>query len=177
MSIVCREAVSYEHCRRHARRAEVLAADDLAFLAPSAAMRPPPFGPDKRYYDEQRQTYNDARAKFHAFLADEGWRTVLDVFRADGERNPKNPHPSGCDLSQILKPAKHRLFDQLIAAHFFLLGIDTFEEVRTDRLHVAIAGALLHKSVSLYANAYFENRAVYEFSLKTFPNVRFIEDC
>lgn len=48
--------------------------------------------------------------------------------------------------------------------------------MRTDRLHVAIAGALLGKSVELHANSYFKNRAVYQFSLRSFPSVRFVGD-
>ena len=48
--------------------------------------------------------------------------------------------------------------------------------IRTDRLHVAVAAALLGKSVTLYPNSYFKNQAVFEFSMKeTFPHVSFMQ--
>jgi exopolysaccharide biosynthesis predicted pyruvyltransferase EpsI len=40
-----------------------------------------------------------------------------------------------------------------------------FEEIRTDRLHVAIAGAVLGKSVKFHPNNYFKCRAVFEYSM------------
>ncbi|MFQ5426274.1 MAG: hypothetical protein ACE5EV_04250, partial [Gaiellales bacterium] len=42
----------------------------------------------------------------------------------------------------------------------FLAAVDEFRTVHTDRLHVAIAGCLLEKTVHLYAGSYFKNRAV-----------------
>jgi hypothetical protein len=58
------------------------------------------------------------------------------------------------------------LFDALRPLH----------RIRTDRLHVAILGALLGKRVHLHAGAYFKNRAVYESSMRNdFPHVSFYE--
>jgi CDP-glycerol glycerophosphotransferase len=46
--------------------------------------------------------------------------------------------------------------------------------VRTDRLHVAIAAAMLGRSVELYPSKYFKAKAVYESSLKDlYANVTF----
>ncbi len=48
--------------------------------------------------------------------------------------------------------------------------------VRTDRLHVAIAAALLGKRVQLHAGSYFKNRAVFQSSLEPhFDRVRFYD--
>ena len=63
----------------------------------------------------------------------------------------------------------------LKAAAYLLRVVDSFDVVRSDRLHVAIAGALLGKEVELYPNSTFKNRAVYDFSLERFTNVRFVE--
>jgi exopolysaccharide biosynthesis predicted pyruvyltransferase EpsI len=54
----------------------------------------------------------------------------------------------------------------------FLRHIDQFEEVATDRLHVAIGAAILGKRVALVTNNYFKIRAVFDTSLKgRFPKV------
>lgn len=51
--------------------------------------------------------------------------------------------------------------------------ISAHEQIHTDRLHVAIAGALMEKDVMLYPNRYFKNKAVFDYSLAEFPNVEF----
>lgn len=59
----------------------------------------------------------------------------------------------------------------------FLEAIGRFEIVHTNRLHVAIAAALMGRQVHLYANSYFKNRAIYDASLRSaFPNVTFHDD-
>lgn len=59
----------------------------------------------------------------------------------------------------------------------FLDAIGRFEIVHTNRLHVAIAAALMGRQVHLYANSYFKNRAIYDASLRSaFPNVTFHDD-
>lgn len=59
----------------------------------------------------------------------------------------------------------------------FFAAIEPFEIVNTDRLHVAIAAALLGRQVHLYPGAYFKNRAVFRSTLEeNYPNVRFHEE-
>ncbi|MEP9385692.1 polysaccharide pyruvyl transferase family protein [Mesorhizobium sp. KR9-304] len=49
--------------------------------------------------------------------------------------------------------------------------------VQTDRMHLAILGALLQKQVHLLPNAYFKSEAVFRHSLQErFPQLRFIDD-
>ena len=52
--------------------------------------------------------------------------------------------------------------------------IETAHRVYTDRLHVAILAAILGKETTLYSNLYFKNKAVYEYSLSNFSNVKFV---
>lgn len=57
----------------------------------------------------------------------------------------------------------------------FVSGIAEVEEVVTDRLHVAICGAILGRKVTLYRNSYFKNESVFKTSIEPhFPNVTFI---
>jgi capsular polysaccharide biosynthesis protein/exopolysaccharide biosynthesis predicted pyruvyltransferase EpsI len=53
--------------------------------------------------------------------------------------------------------------------------VSNYEIIHTDRLHVAITAALLNKKVTLYSNAYFKNKAMFEYSLKHYPNINFVE--
>lgn len=91
---------------------------------------------------------------------------TLNAFRDDCEsvfyNKPKNNIDISCD-GWCKKP----LGD-------FLRKITKYEEIRTDRLHVAIAGAILCKKVVLFSNSYYKNLAVYEYSLKKYPNVVFM---
>lgn len=57
----------------------------------------------------------------------------------------------------------------------FLGTIKKYDRVHTDRLHVAIAATMLGKQVVLYPNSYYKNKAVYEYTLRKFPNVIFAE--
>lgn len=91
---------------------------------------------------------------------------VLNVFRVDVESNKKNLPVGNDDISYdgwAMKPL-----------HDFLKKISNYEEIRTDRLHVAIASAMLDKRVIFFANSYYKNLAVYEYSLKRYPDVIFV---
>lgn len=170
VTIICRESVSFAHCRRAAPRAEVLAADDLALSVQPARL---PWSASSVPGSYARARYERAREKYITFLAAGRAKNELDVFRNDSERDPRATSPPGNDMSRLFQPQGHRLVDKMIAAHFFLQAIASFDAIRTDRLHVAIAGTLLGKQVTLYPNSYYKNRAVYAFSLRKFSNVRF----
>ena len=54
----------------------------------------------------------------------------------------------------------------------FFSIVNKFELIQTDRLHVAIAGALLGKKVKFYAGVFPKNEAIYQASLRDyFPSV------
>lgn len=55
----------------------------------------------------------------------------------------------------------------------FINYLKQYEEINTDRLHVAICATLLGKKVNLFPNSYYKNTAVYDYSLRKFPNVSF----
>lgn len=56
----------------------------------------------------------------------------------------------------------------------FLEKISAYAEIRTDRLHVAIAATLLNKKIMLFPNSYYKNLSVYEYSLKKYPETVFV---
>jgi len=53
--------------------------------------------------------------------------------------------------------------------------VEGSRSVYTDRLHVAILAAILDKDTTLYANSYYKNKGVYEYSLSNYSNVKFVE--
>lgn len=92
---------------------------------------------------------------------------ILNAFRSDKESFVQELPKSNHDISYkgYAKKPLNELIDTM----------QKYEQVKTDRLHVAIAAALLGKRVELYPNSYFKNKAVFDYSLKRFPNVSFVE--
>jgi hypothetical protein len=60
-----------------------------------------------------------------------------------------------------------------LTAWCFLKTISAANRIVTDRLHVAIACALLGKECELHDNSYSKNRDIYAHSLSDFPSVTF----
>ncbi len=48
--------------------------------------------------------------------------------------------------------------------------------IHTNRLHFAVGGVMLGRRVFLYPNSYYKNQAIYEASLKHFPNITFMPE-
>jgi exopolysaccharide biosynthesis predicted pyruvyltransferase EpsI len=174
VTIICRELVSYAHCCAVASSAHVLVADDVALslnpqhlsrwqLLSSALFAP--------------RIYWSYRRRFIDFLkSTDGTRTLV-AWRGDSERHFARTEPSRADLSNVFRTdAKRSRFECVrLSAYFFLRSISRFSVVRTDRLHIAIGAALLGKQVELFSNGYFKNQAVYDFSLKSLPNIEFVD--
>lgn len=57
----------------------------------------------------------------------------------------------------------------------FVSTVAHAERVYTDRLHVAILATIFRKEILLLGNRYHKNRGVYEYSLKQFPWVKYLE--
>jgi len=77
--------------------------------------------------------------------------------------------PRNCDISAF--------GNHLSDAQEFLRYIDQFEHIVTDRLHVAIGGALLNKNVTVFGGSYFKIKAIYNSSMAgIFDDVEFIEN-
>jgi exopolysaccharide biosynthesis predicted pyruvyltransferase EpsI len=88
------------------------------------------------------------------------------MFRQDNER--RSDRFLSLAENYDLSDAGHHKSDP----QAFLRHIDQFEEVATDRLHVAIGAAILGKRVALVTNNYFKIRAIFDTSLKgRFPKV------
>lgn len=89
--------------------------------------------------------------------------------RADPERHPQaRSIGTGFDLSSM--------GNHLSQVTPFFQIIQQFSEISTDRMHVAIAGAMLGASVKLYPGNYGKAISVYRHSLlRNYPNVQIRE--
>jgi exopolysaccharide biosynthesis predicted pyruvyltransferase EpsI len=93
---------------------------------------------------------------------------ILNAFRKDKESVIEKEPELNHDISYngyATKPLNE-----------FVNCLNEYEEINTDRLHVAICGTLLGKKVNLYPNSYYKNKAVFEYSLSKFPNISFVDN-
>jgi exopolysaccharide biosynthesis predicted pyruvyltransferase EpsI len=90
-----------------------------------------------------------------------------EFFRKDAEASGYPIPRENADLSVIyeLSTRSREIIEYTVWLLFRYLG--GFNRVKTDRLHICIASALLGKKVDFRSNSYFKCRAVYEYSLKT----------
>ena len=92
-------------------------------------------------------------------------RGILNVFRSDKESILHKLPKSNIDLSYDGYATKS--LSKLINI------LQKYRQINTDRLHIAICATLLRKQVKLFPNSYYKNKAVFDYSLKKFPNITF----
>lgn len=177
VDIICRETVSYEHVQRHCNRANVFLADDMAF---SLQVKPVLQARLHRpwHWAMPSAPRNDAAA-IRAYLRT--WYLVkqtgvLYAFRTDCEATVKRLPKHNYDLSVAFAYGTATTYSVLRSCVHVLRLVGACRQLRTDRLHMAIAGALLGCEVLFYANNYYKNQAIYDYSIKSrFPHVHWME--
>ncbi len=119
-----------------------------------------------RLIDGEVYLWHDC-AFYNSFSSTSPGKGIFNAFRSDKESIlPKLPE-SNLDLSYdgyATKPL-NELIDIL----------QKYEQINTDRLHIAIGATLLGKCVKLFPNSYYKNKAVFDYSLKRFANIGFVE--
>jgi len=97
---------------------------------------------------------------------------VLNCFRTDKEKTGIKRPWDNLDLSKLFAYGIENYSLAFYSSCKLLNFINQYSTVRTDRLHLCIAGALLGKNVKMYPNNYYKNKAVYQHSIKDkLPNV------
>lgn len=97
-------------------------------------------------------------------------KEVLEVYRGDIEGFDKGVKN---DISISLNHStwwSNSNCEEVVTSFFNY--INEYKEIHTNRLHVAIAAALLKKKVTLIEGSYYKNRAVFEFSLSNHPKIK-----
>ena len=103
--------------------------------------------------------------KFPAIPSGEG---ALNAFRSDKESVLGTLPESNDDISY--NGYAQKPLDKLVST------LGRYAQINTDRLHVAICATLLGKRVKLFPNSYYKNKAVFDYSLKRFPNINFVDN-
>jgi len=107
-------------------------------------------------------------AFYNEFQKTQDGKGKLNAFRRDRESAISDVPELNQDLSYNGYATKP--LDELI------ICLKGYEEINTDRLHIAICATLLGKKVNLFPNSYYKNKAVFDYSLRKFPNVSFIKN-
>ena len=180
VTLLCRDAVSFEHARRHAKKAHVYAAHDVVFsldVARTLSGTPAPRWqlPTRRKWMISELEFQWRRWRKERSDRTAGTEGVLNCFRGGLDRPEQIVPPDNIDVSALLARGVYPEVVARSTARRFLQFLEGFETINTNRLHVAIGGAMLGKVVNMYPNRFYKNWAVYEFSLKDrFPRVRWM---
>ncbi len=187
VEILCRERVTLDYVRATAPLIRTELVEDLAFtLDPDAILRREissfegveddgaAVSNARRRTYERRRLRSDTGRKISKLL---GKPDVLRCFRADVEATGRTPWDN-VDLSMTVPhdvSARSRRASAETTYEIFRL-MSGADDIHTNRVHMAISGALLGKRVLMHANSYFKNQAVYEQSLAgPYPNVEWVE--
>lgn len=99
---------------------------------------------------------------------------VLNMFREDEESNISGYRKRNYDLSLLWNvTAWYDRQDCIRKLRPVVQLLSQIKTVRTDRLHMSILATLLGCDVVMYPSRYFKNQAVFDYSLCSFPNIRF----
>lgn len=103
-------------------------------------------------------------------------RGVLNAFRSDVEKTSIEIPIDNIDVSCWLDRVGLDEDTVEIISNDVFDFLANYRIVCTNRLHVAIASALINREVYFFPNSYYKNQSVYENSLKNYSNVTFIAD-
>lgn len=195
VDIFCRERRSFEWVRQQSPRASIYLSDDLAFhlnakqivaeseisawtLARWIVQRPIRGIWERIIAKFEGGRHVALRPAFrqggHALLRlmRSGSTTHLFAFRTDREKVETPPPGGNVDISRVFPYGTAPRSSARHATQAALAYLDRFDQITTNRLHICIMAALLDKKVDFYANSYFKNKAVFEFSIEgRYPNV------
>ena len=153
VTLLCREINSYEYVKKHIKnKNNIFVFKDMAF-----------------YIDAQYLKNFQKKGK-----------GSCNCFRLDAERTSIKIPDKNNDISQSLRHGISNNTSNLNVIHETCKKVFNYladyEEINTNRLHVAIAGLLLNKKVNLYPNSYWKNKAIYEYSIKDkYSTIKFTE--
>lgn len=172
-TIFCREKYSYQYCLEKSNTKSIFLENDIAFYCDLNEILDSEVG---------MQFFSKKNIARHIILGGHKFcsyfkHNIIFAMRVDKEKNDKLDVPRKLinDFSIVASFGAGNYKQSLYSARKFLNLINLYEEIHTDRLHVAIGAALLGKKVKIYNNGYYKCKGVYEKSMKEMKNVSFIE--
>lgn len=190
--VICRERQSYEYVKSKVTQANVFLADDMALsldvqklldksaTQPSLASMAVGYGMAKLHLNGRQPAPWSAIKGAQLIgpriseMARVSAGDTLNAFRTDSERTSVAIPADNLDISELLSLGVENKEIAMLTSRHFLAFINNYKKIRTNRLHVCIGAALLGKQVEFFDNSYFKCRAVYEYSLRRFENVRYM---
>ena len=194
VDIFCREQVSFDYVKNSGTQANIYLAHDLALGLDVKSLLD--FNPTFSKKIDIAFDYFLAKTKFSgnqspSFSAlnkifrvsevlkdmdavSKSDRKTLQAFRTDSEKTAMVLPSNNLDVSDLLEMGVELKELAYMNSHYFLSFINKFSVVRTNRLHVGIGATLLGKNVEFYDNSYFKCKAVYDYSLKNFKNIKYM---
>lgn len=167
VEIFCRDAESYLHVLEHRSRAHARLAHDMSFFIDVERLRAAA-GPAA----EALLAKHAPDRPFARMMADSGHRFF---FRKTRGRTKRIRPKSSVDISLAFKTGT-KPGEAEVGALALLMYLDGVQELHTERLHVAIVGAMLDKRVYLYDDPLRIAGSAYRHSLHAdYPKVQLIE--
>ncbi|MBR1605191.1 MAG: polysaccharide pyruvyl transferase family protein [Alphaproteobacteria bacterium] len=164
-TVFCREKESFEYLKSQNTRAKILLDHDMAFRL-SGSIKTNMLAPTKdlkKASSKLRQIVKSLPKDVRLFRKDsesEGhYQTDLDLSNEMGWFSPWEP-------IENIEFATNMMFELL----------NHFDVIRTDRLHIAIASALLGKQVIIHDNIYGKLKGVHAQTMSTLGNVNILND-
>lgn len=177
-TLVCRDLASLERVQATGTRAQIMFAPDMALY-----IDPQRLFAQCRYYHGLRLWTRFARnGQLFAYLR---WQMALrrlrpaaqagsiSVLRADAEATFAEPGDARGDVSNFYGSQYSFREESDLVSRDLLALLKPAERVRTNRLHVGVAAALMGCEVTYLDNSYGKIRALYDAWLSHLPSVRF----
>lgn len=168
--IFCREEQSYNYCRSLNSKSKFILCDDMAFFADINNI-------DVLNIDNiTNKKIINCYEKINAYKSLVG--DTAYFIRNDKEKTNLKILNHVFDLSGHFYEKRLNITYELAynATQLLIYAISQFKNIVTNRLHVAIAAAMLNKNVILYDNNYRKSSNIYKQSLYKYKNVQMIYD-
>jgi exopolysaccharide biosynthesis predicted pyruvyltransferase EpsI len=195
VDIICREEISFDHVNKIASKSNVMLMDDMVFylkIEDIISLKPISllsaviskvfykFTRDGRHNNIPSikkigaEIINIYIKNYLSILTSSNYG-VINCFRTDIERTDIELPRGNLDLSLLFQYGTENKKLAFFSSRRLLNFINQYQEIRTNRLHIAVSAALLGKKVKMYPNNYFKCEAVYQYSLKDkFKNVQWM---
>jgi exopolysaccharide biosynthesis predicted pyruvyltransferase EpsI len=100
--------------------------------------------------------------------------SLCNCFRIDIEKTDLIPPKDNLDISHIFAYGTDEN-KSFYSSYYLIRYLNRFDKIRTNRLHICIAGALLKKEVEFYPNNYYKCEAIYNYSMRgVYKNVKYM---
>lgn len=171
-TLFCRDRVSHEFLRQHARAATVILSHDMALGTDIAHTMADGKKLPLLSLSNPSRTRRNVRPFLRTARARIGTARTLNCFRGGLEKTDIPIPRDNLDVSRIYATGIMSKEVTLESSYRMAKLMNRYDTVNTNKLHVSILGALLGKTVNLFDNAYGKNRSIYEHSMsRLFPNV------